>query len=176
MFSVLPFIFIPHYSSLFLYIPLVGWVIYAASFIVESRDYCLAKFQASGMVKETIGHSGKAQILTFLLFAVLLIPAHLAEIPRTLENFMGVPRPPMSQFARQLGQLHSEVPAETRILFVNDPFEADNYVLMELVQIYYRDPSIVVERQKGLPKASSLNFADYDYVFDYSDGKLIERH
>ena len=31
MFSVLPFIFVPHYSGFFMYLPMVGWTLYAAT-------------------------------------------------------------------------------------------------------------------------------------------------
>ena len=171
--SVLPFIFLPHYSAFFLYIPSVGWALYisvALLILRQSLFRSLRRFVPAAYQSQRQGQWPVTGIAMFLLLAAGLAPAHWAESPRTMQHFQSV-QPDVCSMARELRNLQATIPAGSRILFLNDPFPLD-YGLLFLVRLLYGDLTLEVGRQKpgAVPPADS---DPYDLVLDYLDGHVV---
>jgi hypothetical protein len=59
------------------------------------------------------------------------------------------------------------------VLFVGDPFAKDEYFLLFLTRLLYRDMSITVERAP-LGQASRIGHDHYDAVFTFQHGRLMD--
>ena len=59
------------------------------------------------------------------------------------------------------------------MLIVTEPF-GDTYDVVFLVQLLYRDATTQVHQLFRLnPKPDAAALANYDYIFDFKDGRLI---
>jgi len=161
--TVLPFIFISHYSGFFMYLPSVGWAIYIAT-LLDAVATVVRRFVPAAIVNAVV----------FLAVAAVLFPFHVAERAKTTKIYMTA-QAPIREFVGNLDRLHSAVPVGGRALFLNDPFQADDYTLLFTMALYYRDPNLMVDRAKSRSiDTTPANLAAYDDVFDYRDGRLIE--
>jgi uncharacterized protein (TIGR03437 family) len=66
-------------------------------------------------------------------------------------------------------QLYPQVKPGAHILFLNDPVD-DDYRLLFLARLNYRDMSILVQRMQGSHPAKPEEIAQADYVLDYRRG------
>jgi hypothetical protein len=154
--SMLPVAFIGHYSAFFLYLPSVGWALYAAQalrLLLPSR----------------VGMVTKAAI--FLGIACVLAPFHFRESQKTLSNFL-LAQPPTRAMTSELLREQPQMKPGARILFVDDPFPKDDYFLLSLTRLLYHDMTIQVTRTSVQP-CPVAEYGNYDVVLLYRQGKLL---
>lgn len=156
LFSVLPFIFLPHYSGFFLYLPMVGWALYAAT----GLDMLWVRF----------ARSLPAWIL-FLAIAIVLAPLHASEARKSMQVFASAELPTTEMIA-QLRQLQPVMARGASIYFDSDPFPLKTYSLVFLVRLVYDDLTIQVLRAKD---GDPLDGGHFDAVFGWEHGKLVKR-
>ena len=153
LFSMLPFIFIPHYSGFFLYLPMVGWALYAATGL-EMLRFHFARALPSAVL--------------FFALALALAPLHARESRKSMQVFTSAELPTNEMIA-ELKRVQPKLPAGAHVFFASDPFPAKTFSLLFLVRELYRDQSIDVARAKDGDPAEGGNF---DAVFQWVDGRL----
>ena len=155
LFSVLPFIFVPHYSGFFLYLPMAGWAWYGAT-ALEMIRVRLAKSLPPAVV--------------FVAVALALAPLHARESRKSMQVFASAELPTTEMIA----QLRAVQPALARgayLYFQTDPFPAKTYSLVFLVRLLYDDLSIQTARAKD---GDPVEGGHFDAVFRWTDGKLAK--
>lgn len=153
-FSVLPFIFVPHYSGFFMYLPAAGWAIYMAVALAMLRRRLAPRLPAA---------------VVFLAVAAILAPMHTVMSRKTMRVFTSAELPTRTMIA-ELRRVQPALPRGARVLFQNDPFPPRTYWLAFLVQLFYDDPGIQVSRAKD---GVAWNARKYDAVFGWVEGKLV---
>ena len=155
IFSVLPFIFVPHYSGFFIYLPMVGWALYAATGIEMLR-------QRFAMAIPSIA--------VFFAVALLLMPIHARESRKSMQVFTSGDLPTTEMIA-QLRQIQPTLPKGATLFFESDPFPPKTFSLVFLVRLFYDDLSIQVARAKD---GDPLEGGHFDAVWRWIDGKLVK--
>jgi hypothetical protein len=153
LFSVLPFIFVPHYSGFFIYLPMAGWALYAATALV--------------MLREKAGRAVPPAVL-FLAVALALAPLHARESRKSMRVFTSG-RLPTEEMIAELARVQPALPHGAHLFFQDDPFPQRTFSLVFLVQLYYGDSTLQVARAKDGDAMSGR----YDAVFRWDDGKLV---
>jgi hypothetical protein len=154
LFSVLPFIFVPHYSGFFIYLPMVGWVLYAATALVMLRQKVARKVPTAAL---------------FLVLALALFPLHTRESRKSMQVFTSAALPTTEAIAG-LQRIRPVVPRGAHLYFQSDPFPARTFSLLFLVRLFYRDLTIQVARAKD---GDQLQTRNYDAVFRWDPGTLL---
>jgi hypothetical protein len=135
------------------YIPLFGWALYAAALlrrIAERRPQLVFGATIAG------------------LFAFYYSKGWDVDSVRR-------EAPVVRELSTQLRKAHPQIPRGSKLLFVNDPYDPAWENMTFLVQLIYRDDSLIVERLKNMPaRPSDDAMAKYQHVFDYSGGRLLE--
>ncbi|MGC4049977.1 MAG: hypothetical protein QM757_11385 [Paludibaculum sp.] len=170
--SLLPVAFIAHYAAFFLYVPMAGWALYTAETLVMARRLLATLLVRAARLDGTGAQHLRTATVVALppLLALFLAPCHQRESGKTLRIFESV-QPPSRQLSAQLLALQSGLPRGGRVLFVGDPFAADNYLLLFLTRLVYRDMSITVERLP-LSQCPRIQYGHYDAVFRFQHGRL----
>ena len=155
LFSVLPFIFLPHYSGFFLYLPMAGWAWYGATVLEMVRVRFVKSLPAWAL---------------FLAVGLVLAPLHLRESRHTMQVFTSAELPTTEMIA-QLRRVQPSLPRGALLYFDSDPFPAKTYSLVFLVRLLYDDLSIQVSRARDGDPAEGGHF---DAVFRWTDGTLAK--
>jgi hypothetical protein len=83
--------------------------------------------------------------------------------------------PVMMSVAAQMHELYPSLPHGSRILFLNDPIRVDWYNMIFIMQLSYREPSLVIKRVKEMnPPPDMAATAGFDYVVGYRDGRFYD--
>jgi hypothetical protein len=154
LFSVLPFIFLPHYSGFFIYLPMAGWALYAATALV--------------MLREKIVPALPPAVL-FLAVALVLAPLHARESGKSMRVFSGA-QLPTTETSAELLRVQPALPLGAHLFFQADPFPQGTYYLVFLVRLLYDDLTLQVARAKD---GDAMN-GSYDVVFRWEEGKLAK--
>jgi hypothetical protein len=155
LFSVLPFIFVPHYSGFFMYLPMAGWALYAAT--------------ALDMLRVRFARAIPPAVL-LLAVALALAPLHARESRRSMRVFASMDLP-TSEMITELRRVQPSVPRGAYLFFESDPFPEKTYSLVFLVRLLYDDLTIGVARAKD---GDPLEGGHFDAVFRWDDGKLVK--
>ena len=153
LFSVLPFIFVPHYSGFFIYLPMAGWALYAATALVMLRE------KAAPAVPPAV---------LFLAVALALGPLHALESRKTMQVFTSAQLPTEEMIAG-FERVQPALPHGARLFFQDDPFPQRTFSLVFLAQLFYHDATLQVARAKDGEAMSG----PYDAVFRWDEGKLV---
>jgi hypothetical protein len=154
LFSVLPFIFVPHHSGFFIYLPLAGWALYAAATL--------------GMLRRKLAPAVPPAVL-FLAVALALGPLHARESAKSMRVFASA-RLPTSETIAELRRVQPTLPAGARLFFRDDPFPPRTFYLFFLARLFYHDLTLEVTRAKdGQPMEGR-----YDAVFQWQEGRLVK--
>jgi hypothetical protein len=167
--SLLPVAFINHYSAFFMYIPAVGWAIYAGELLRFIRQAIFYVLQRLFTVQATI--AATAIVMAGLI--LILLPLHLRESVKTSRLFRSV-QPPSREIAAELRRQQPSVKRGARLLFVNDPFRNDPYFLLFLTRLLYNDMTIEVTRTAE-HQVSPDQYGRYDAVFIFTHGITFTR-
>ncbi|MEI9976045.1 MAG: hypothetical protein WDO73_30695 [Ignavibacteriota bacterium] len=156
LFSVLPFIFVPHYSGFFLYLPMVGWALYFATGLE--------------MLRERFAKSVAPAVL-LVVIALALAPLHARESRKSMKVFTSADLPTTEMIA-QLRQVRPSLPKGATLFFESDPFPPKTYSLVFLVRLVYDDLTIQVARaiDGDVPEGGH-----FDAVCRWEDGRLVAR-
>jgi len=154
LFSVLPFIFVPHYSGFFIYLPLAGWALYAAT--------------ALTMLWDRVAKAIPPAVL-FLAVALALAPLHAKESRRTMQVFTSAGLP-TTEMTTQLQRVQPVVPKGAHLFFQSDPFPPRTFSLVFLVRLFYDDLTVEVARAQD---GDALEGRHFDAVFRWDDGNLV---
>ena len=170
MTGVLPFIFIEPRGLYVMYLTLPGWYLYAAATLTSIRDFLLRMVGRLVRPME-VRH---AQLALFLVVAALLIPLHRREKPVGQAWFAADQRTVRSVL-EGLAASPGPLPPKAKVLFVSDPYDADDYILYFMFALHYRDKQIQVDRVKIQPAlADPAARAGYDRVFTLDNQGLHE--
>ena len=154
LFSVLPFIFVPHYSGFFIYLPMLGWTLYGATALVLTRK------RLAGRVPEWA---------MFLAVAFVLVPLHTREARKTLSLFETT-RLPTSETIAGLERARVTLPRSAHVFFASDPFPGSDASLLFLMQAFYADPTLQVWRAKDGARAEGKQ---WDAVLAWRDNSWV---
>jgi hypothetical protein len=154
LFSVLPFIFVPHYSGFFIYLPMAGWALYAGTALAMARE----RFAPA-----------VPPVALFLAVALALAPLHAREYRKSMQVFSSA-RLPTSEAIAELRRVQPALPRGARLYFQDDPFPPHTYQLVFLARLFYHDLSLQVARARDGDAMDDR----YDAVFRWDGGKLIQ--
>ncbi|HEY4088387.1 MAG TPA: glycosyltransferase family 39 protein [Bryobacteraceae bacterium] len=132
LFSPLPFIFVPHYSGFFIYLPMLGWTLYVATALVTARRNLMPRMPEWAL---------------FLAVALVLAPLHVRESRKTKPLFESASLPTTEAIAG-LERAKLALPVGAHVFFDSDPFPAGGYSLLFLMQEFYRDNTLQIGRAK----------------------------
>lgn len=162
MLGVLPFIFIAPRGFFVMYLVLPGWYLLAASALVDLREW-LSRMAGTLAVQP-------GQLALFVVVALLLIPLHRSEKPLGKAWVAGV----HWQIRGVLGVLEAKFPTMPRggkVLFLSDPYDADDWILTSMFRLQYHDQTLHVDRVKADPGlAAKAN--EYAHVFTLDQNGL----
>jgi hypothetical protein len=162
MLGVLPFIFINPRGFFVMYLVLPGWYLFTALVLVWLVRQLPRWADWIGVRPE--------QVALFVVVALLLVPLHRTEKPLGNKWVAGAHQ----QVRTVLGQLAERFPAMppgSKVLFLSDPYDADDWILTSMFRLQYRDRNLQVDRVKANPSLAS-QAADYAHVFEIKDGEL----
>ena len=148
----LPVAFIEHRGLNVWYIPLFGWALYGAAL--------LSRF---------------ARLRTAWAFAgvaALLACAHALDRQYTFNADSGRSAQ-IKTFRDQFLALCPYPAANERVLFLDDPFPADEWTPSSFLQLYFRRPGMEIQRSKMPEHKAIIAESKYDWIFDYKDGRLV---
>ena len=154
LFSVLPFIFVPHYSGFFLYLPMAGWALYAATTLEMLRE------RIAGPIPPAV---------LFLAVALALAPLHARESRKSMQVFTSADLPTTETIA-QLERVQPALPKGAHLFFESDPFPPRTFSLVFLARLFYDDLAVEVSRAKD---GDSPDGRHFDAIFRWEGGNLI---
>jgi hypothetical protein len=168
--SLLPVAFMAHYAASFLYLPMVGWSLYAAVLLVLARRLLVSLLARLGRLQAGWVQTASMVALPLML-ALFLAPQHRRESAKTLPAFENF-QPPSRRVAGELIALRPNLPRGARVLFMDHPFVKHEYFLTFLTRLLYRDMSISVE-EVPLGHDPPSGHGYYDAVFTFQQGHLV---
>ena len=163
LYSVLPVIFIAPRGTIFvLYIPFLGWSLFAATLILALRD------SLPGFIPDRGGSRRMGPALTFAILAVCLFALHWAHTyPPSRESLL-------RSTVEETHALVPQLPAKSRMLFLDDPFPPDSYDLLMCMRLSYGNHTLEVDRAKTMPQPlSAAGIKRYDVVLAWRDGHFL---
>ncbi len=160
--SVLPVIFItPRGGISILYVPFLGWSLYAATLLVWVRD-------GAGAALVRLAPRPAVSAITFAAAAVGLFLVHRAN------TFPAFVDPMLRHTAEEIHRLAPELPAKSRVLFLDDPFDKDDWSPLFLVRLGYGDKTIEVARVKRMSRRPDPDeIRSYNLVLTYQNNRLV---
>ncbi len=155
MVGMLPFLFIAPRGFFVMYLVLPGWYLLAASFLLRVREWLVAWAPALEVRPE--------QAALFLGVALLLIPQHRAEKP-VGKAWVAASHQQVRTILETLQAKIPTMPHGAKVLFLNDPYDADDWILTSTFRLQYRDHDLSVDRVKVDPTLAA-KADEYAHVF-----------
>ena len=165
--TLLPVAFIAHYAAFFEYLPAVGWTLYAATLLVSIGRAVVHLLDRAG--RPFVLRASQAVL--FLCVAGVLAPVQRREAPKTLAHFMSV-QPPSREMTADLARLHPALRRGGHVLFVDDPYPKDSYLLLFMTRLFYHDMTVEVVRTQVQP-VPATEYSHYDAVFGFQKNRLV---
>ncbi|HYL34566.1 MAG TPA: hypothetical protein VEV17_01490 [Bryobacteraceae bacterium] len=167
MFSVVPLAFITPRAVAQYYVPLFGWVLYAAAALVAGTRSWFTNMT---------GAARYAQIGLILIF--LATAGFLYRLNRRTTwldvTSVAAEGEELHSIVEQVHQLRPALRRGSRVLFLDDPL-TDGHRLMYVMRLSYGDRDLTVDSAKFMRKRpSDAEIASYDYVFDYREGLFFD--
>ena len=154
--ALLPVSFIPPRPGNALYIPMVLWCLLAG-------------------ISVTLPMRGNriAEALSLLLIAAGMASLNGRSKTAPPES---VEASPVARTSSQFAKLYPNLNSQSKLLFLNDAFAADNYGLQFTLWLHYHDNAFIIHRLKAgaaqHPPVSEL--PHYDHIFTYFQGSYVE--
>ena len=154
--SMVPICLISRWAGYELYIPLLGWALYAG---------CLFQWLCDGLVRSLglVRFDTAVRFATFVAAAAFIANTHaaiLAETSLPLRSNQNDNR----RLIERLRIVHPQLPRGSRLLLVDDPLHS-GFEFLFLARLAYADPTLEVDRIKMMrtpPSGSELT--PYDFV------------
>jgi hypothetical protein len=153
----LPIDFITYRGFFVMYLPLMGWAIYLATLLIESRDWLLRSVWKRPALPA--GTWEPERVGLFLFVAYVLFTTQLHDPYRSINKVL--PTEHNIGVLREALEAHPALPAHARVLLLHDPFSKEYYEPVFVLMLNYRDSTLRVDR--GETRGS----APYDLVLDY---------
>lgn len=167
----LPVNFIVPRGLFAVYVPMIGWAIFAAAVLVEGRDWLYRRVWK----RPPLNRSPWEPERVFLFAGLVAVLVNLQVHDRPLDwTFADWSKSPIYQLTDGLQRLNLNISCKSSILFLDDKFTRDDWIPVLLVRMIYRDPELRVERVKTMdhrPEGAVL--AGYSYLLDYQDDQLV---
>jgi hypothetical protein len=170
MLAPLPIAFITPRGPSQYYVPWFGWVLYAATLLVECAAWLTRRVRPDGFWLARI--RGSALVLGL---ALLLYP-HFKRIGWDSVSSESIEAPFNHLVADQIHRFYPTLPHNSKILFLNDPIPANYWDMMFLMRLSYIDNSLQIDCAKRIGRPDEQHIAAYDHVFDYVGGRFFELH
>ena len=168
--GALPVIFVPPRGLYAMYAALPGGYLFGARGLLLLRG---ALRRAVATFSAAIGVRPEQAILFAAILGVL-VPAHWHEKPQGKGWVAGTPLQ-LRELAKQLAAKHPTMPRAAKVLFVSDPFPADDWIMTFLFRLEYRDPRIDVDRSKRMDTPPDCAAQSrYSRVFTFDGATLRE--
>jgi hypothetical protein len=161
----LPVLFVPPRGGYAMYIPAFGIALYLAATLVLVRDRLLTLKQRRWKIA--------LEGAMFVLCLAGLIRYH---------RFHTLERPPVTgigTLVASLSDLRAHVRAPSRILFLDDGFDKEDWTQVFVCRLYFRERNIFVQRIKMLTyKMEQQEIDTYDVIFTYGNNRytLVKPH
>ena len=165
----LPIAFLSDRTQGCLYLPLVGWAIFAAEVFSDA-----AGASADFLSREPVlGRLGRSRILALLTAAaVLLWVNHMRRLKATVvKPAAAVQGILTARVIDQLRDLHPHLPPQSQVVFLNDPFS--DWDMTFIGMLWFADRTIHVYNQRR-EHLSPTELARMDAVFDFRNGRLVQ--
>ena len=165
----LPIEFLEGRGGACLYVPLLGWAIFAAVIFREIVKVLSCVLAGDPVLR----HLGAQSICAILIATGMFLWA--AENRRLKESYV---RPSMSALGKptweviqQMDELRPKVRPHSRIVFLNDPFEG--WDMAFIAELWFRDRSLEIRLDRKTPSTRE-ELAQADHVFTFANGKLVQ--
>lgn len=163
----LPVIFIPWRGFFVMYLPYAGWVMFAATILVEGRNWAWSRIWKRPPLGNNAFEPERIFLFAIAAWAVIWMPR--MRPPET------VYQDPSHRYIRsaknELIRLNQPLPRGARVLFLHDRFPADSWGPWQLAVLVYRDRTLRVDRPSMMKTAPDAT--QYDCVFDYAGQQLV---
>ncbi|MFH1965012.1 MAG: glycosyltransferase family 39 protein [Acidobacteriota bacterium] len=172
LFSVLPFIFIPHFAAFFWYLPMVGWAVLTAGLFLALWQGIVKVFERF-VPDKSIKLVLSTALLVPMLFTLagFLFRQHTRETPIPYQHFMNN-QAPISPLVKKLEQEKPEVTDGAIFVLVDDPFHPDWYTPLQIVQLLYDNQTLRVERYKSI-NLDLAKIPPFELALLYDEDKYI---
>jgi hypothetical protein len=167
----LPVNFIVPRGLFAIYVPMIGWAIFAAAVLVEGRDWLYTRVWKRAPLSRSPWEPERVFLFVALVGVLVNLQAHDRPLDWTFADWS---KSSIYQLTDGLRRLNLEVSGKSSILFFDDRFTRDDWIPVLLVRMMYRDPELRVERAKTMdrrPEGAVL--AGYSYVLDYEGDRLV---
>ena len=165
--SSIPFLLIAHRGFFVTYMTLPAWYLYGATLLVTIRQALAKKHFANRRLAET------ASIVFYVVIAAFLIRLHLLQKPIANAHVVGEYQE-IRRILQGLERSYPVLPRSAKILFRDDPFNPDDYILYSIFALRYKDPEIRVERVRKDPQLAPHSAVRYAHVFVLDHSGLRE--
>lgn len=167
----LPVNFLPGRGLTAIYIALFGWALYFAALLSGASEFLLRKALPSPGYWTACAKSA----LLVLAVTSVIAPWHNFVRPYGIYSVTAASGQVRS-IAEPLRRRYPSMPRGARILFLNDPFKAEErWQIVFVARLLYDDRKMIVDRLKGaFEKPTAKQLASYDYILDFRDGEVIE--
>src|ERR1051326_3880591 len=170
LFTSLPISFIPARAGFAQLIPMIGMSLYVAALLIELRDGLLRVLPSAGSARRTVlARSPFVLFAGFVLAYAPMLRQHFDDFTPQITNKEEIMRASFGQ----IRSLCPTLPKGTRILFLDDRFDTDEYTLLIFLRLYYKDIEIIADRAKVTPELAQQQ-SSYDKVFSLKDGSEAE--
>lgn len=139
-----------------LYIPFTGWVIYTATLLGYIRQ-------------RVLGWLKLGPVFLFAGVGTALAYAHAHDRPNRFYPGNGKSEL-VRNFKDDFARLYPTMPADARILLLDDPFESVEWTPISLLQLYYREPELDIQRVKQQQITPDTK---WDHIVTYNNGHVV---
>lgn len=155
-------------------IPLTGLWIYAALFAVRIGEALRVRFRRVGPAKLGRVPAFARPALLVICAAALLLRSHPGSEP-VYQAWLTHHYRRIATVTAQFRELHPSLPRGSRVLIVNDPFGDFTWETYYILQLLYRDETMVINRLGMMsPKPDAAALASYDHIFSFENGRVVE--
>lgn len=165
--AFLPLNFVPPREGFVLYIPLVGFSLYAADLLILILDRVQVLFKMSRQ------HRTQLASVAFILCMALLGEAH-ADRATELAGAMRHAQEQTWSILQQFEQMHPRVQPGARILLADSPI-ANDWDIYFIAKLYFRDPSL---RAAWVRSSNPVIYGDvhdhFDHEFRFNGDRLLQ--
>jgi hypothetical protein len=168
-FGMLPVSFSPARGGYEIYFSYIGWAFYAAALLVAIEDL---------ITRRAPQYRTALACLVFVLVGWRYGKINLHTLRVEPRPWLYEPPAAVRAMADQLRRMHPALPADARVLFLEDGFTTGEWTPLFIVRLLYRNPAMTVDRVKlktdrpaGWDQHTTADKDHYDYVFTYDGGR-----
>jgi hypothetical protein len=155
-------------------IPLAGLWMYAAALAVRLRETIVRLVADAAPAEWSRGPAAASPAALFVLAAVLLLRIHPGSEP-VYQAWVRHHYGRIASVTAQFRELYPALPRGSRVLIVKDPFGDFTWETYYILQLLYRDETMVINRLGMMnPKPDRAALASYDHIFSFENGRVVE--